>query len=131
MLHGARANDRTRHAGTVAQPQQSELSRREPAGIAELADRIRHRERTLGEAILGRRHALRARSLGRLRRRPVPTGEDAPGQWRPGQQREAVPKRERDELVLDAPVEQVVRRLLADIASPAALVAHREALVLE
>jgi hypothetical protein len=40
-----------------------------------------------------------------------------------------VSQRERHELVLDAPVEQVVRRLLAHVPGPAAPVADGEALV--
>ena len=40
------------------------------------------------------------------------------------EQREPVPQCERYELVLDAPVEQVVRRLLTHVARPAAFVAR-------
>ena len=76
---------------------------------------------------MGRRHALGPRALRRFRRRPVPAGEDPTAERRPRQQRETVAQRQRHEFVLDAPVEQVVRRLLADVSGPAALVAHAEA----
>ena len=96
--------------------------------VGELADRVRRGDRRLGEPVAQAGHACRARSSGRLACGPVAAGEDAAGERRPRQQREPVPQRERDELVLDPPVEQVVRRLLAHVAHPAALVADGEAL---
>ena len=72
--------------------------------------------------------ASRPTIAGNQAARWVAPGQDAACQRRPGNQRQVVTLGQRDQLVFDAPVEQVVGRLLADVARQPLALADRQPL---
>ncbi len=132
LLLGPRADDRRGDARLVLAPQERQLARRPAVRAGQVGERPPNLDAARRDAIrvdvrlAGLAHRAR---VGRQRAvRRVPPGQHALSQRGPRQQGEPVALGERDQFVLDAPIQEIVRRLLADVAGEPEALAHGERL---
>lgn len=118
LLDRPRADGWARDAGPAHAPGHRQLTGRAAFLGAERLNGIQYVECGFRELLLARAapESLEARAGGWRLGAPVAAGQEAAGGRRPGVDRQAIGLRHRNQLALDAPVQQVIRRLLADEA---------------